>query len=91
MKVTVDGQVYDYDPTRLMLTEAIEVQEKTGLNLKRWQAGLEQMDAFAVKALVYLLKKRAGETPDWATLDFDLAGLEIEDDSPPDPSDAEAA
>jgi hypothetical protein len=91
VKVTVDGQVYEYDPSRLMLTEAIEVQEKTGLNLKRWQAGLEEMDAFAVKALVYLLKKRAGETPDWATLDFDLASLDIDDEPPPDPPNAEAA
>lgn len=91
MKVTVDGTVYEYDPTRLMLTEAIEVQEKTGLNLKRWQLGLEEMDAFAIKALVYLLKKRAGESPDWQRLDFDIAGLDIEDDEIPDPPPAEAA
>jgi hypothetical protein len=84
--------VYEYDSTRLMLTEAIEIQEKTGLNLKRWQAALQELDAYAVKALVYLLKKRAGESPDWAAMEFDLAGLEIDDDDEtPDPSEAEPA
>jgi hypothetical protein len=90
VKVTIDGQVYDYQADRLMLTEAMEIQEKTGLNLRRWQQGLSEMDAYAVKALAYLLKKRAGETPDWDTLDFDLAGLDI-DDEDPDPPQAEAA
>lgn len=80
MKVVVDGQDYEYDSSRLMLSEAFEIQNRTGLNLTRWQTGLKEMDAFSIKALVYLLKKRAGESPDWDSLDFDIGGLEITDD-----------
>lgn len=80
MKVVVDGVTYEYDPNRLLLSEAMDTQIKTGLKLQAWQRGLEEMDAFAVKALVYLLKRRAKEDPDWDALDFDLASLEIHDD-----------
>lgn len=91
MKIKVDGQDYEYDENRLMLTEAMEIQEKTGLNLKRWQAGLSEMDAYAVKALLYLLKKRAGESPDWQTLDCNIAAIDFGDDEEPaSPTPAES-
>jgi hypothetical protein len=82
MKVTVDGSTYDYDANRLMVSEAMEIQEKTGLNLRRWNEGLQEMDARAVKGLIYLLKRRAGETVDWASLDFDIGTLDMSDDEP---------
>lgn len=91
MKVTVDGQVYDYDANRLMVREAMEIQERTGLNLSRWQAGLQESDPKAVLALVYLLKQRAGEKPEWDALDFDLATLEIADDEADEPGPKEDA
>lgn len=82
MKVRVDGQDYDYDAGKLLLSEAMLIQNKTGLKLQAWQAGLQEMDAYAVKALVFLLKLRAKESPDWDSLDFDLGALEFVDDEP---------
>lgn len=79
-KVTVDGQVYEYDAGKLMISEAMEVWEKTRLTLRQWNGALEEMDPRAVKALIYLLKQRAGERPDWNTLEFDLGGLDISSD-----------
>lgn len=77
MKVSIDGQVYEYDSTRLLYSEARFVQEKTGLRVQQWQEGLGEMDALAVGALVYILKQRAGENPDWDALDFNMASLEF--------------
>lgn len=92
MKVSIDGQVYEYDATRLLFSEVAFVQKKTGMKLQEWQAGLGEMDAFAVAGLVYILKKRAGEQPDWDTLDFDMASLDfIDDEAPQEPAPKEGA
>ena len=77
MKINVDGQVYDYDERRLLNSELAFIQKKTGLKFEQWQQGLTELDAFATRALVYVLKKRAGEEPDWDALDFNM--LEIFD------------
>lgn len=91
MKVIVDGTKYDYDATRLLISEAMEVKQRTGMNMQAWQQGLADIDPYAVKALVFLLKKRAGERPDWDTLDFDLGGLEMVEDEVPDGPKEDAA
>lgn len=82
MKVKVEGVTYDYDASRLLISEAMEVKQRVGMNLTTWQQGLADLDPAAVKMLVFLLKRRAGEQPDWETLDFDLGGMEMLDDEP---------
>lgn len=84
MIIKVAGVAYDYDAGKLMISEAMEIKQRTGMNLQAWQQGLEDMDPFAVKALVYLLKQRAGEGPSWDTLDFDLGELEQIPDAAPE-------
>lgn len=84
MIIKVGGVSYDYDAGKLMISEAMEIKQRTGLNLQGWQQGLEDMDPFAVKALVYLLKQRAGESPIWDSLDFDLGELEQIPDAEPE-------
>lgn len=91
MKVTVDGQVYDYDDDKLMFSEAADILQRTGMSMRQWQQGLNELNPFAVKALVFLLKKRAGENPDWDTLDFDLGSLDFEDAAEADPTPAETS
>lgn len=91
MKVTVDGQVYDYDANRLMVREAMELQQRTGMNLSRWQVGLQEGDPQAILGLVYLVKQRAGEKPVWDEVDFDLGAVEIEDDEADEPGPKGAA
>jgi hypothetical protein len=80
MKITVEGTVYEHDVDNLLLSEALDIQEKLGgMTLVRWQYGLDGRGAIETKALVYLLKKRAGEKVDWDTLEFNLATVEYED------------
>lgn len=89
MKITVDGKTYDHDARKFPVSEAIILSQLTGMTLAKWQAALAESDPVAVKGLVYLIKLRAGEKPDWISLDFDIAGMEVEDD--PVPTDADAA
>lgn len=91
MKIKVDGREYEYDPNRLLFSEAAFVQKKTGMKIQEWQQGLADMDAFALAGVVYIVRKRAGETPDWDTLDFDIASLEfVDDDEAEQPAPKEA-
>ena len=93
MKVIIDGKTYEFEQEKLLYSEIAFIQKKTGLKLQQWQDGLGEMDAFALGGLVYILRKRAGEQPDWDTLDFDVASLEIvgEDDEVQEPAPKEDA
>lgn len=99
MKVKLEGKVYEFDTAHMQLVEAMEIQEKTvgspgyphGMTLRAWQAALNDWNAHAMKALVYMLRKRAGERPDWDTLDFDLAAIEMVEADTADPPEPEAA
>lgn len=84
MKITVEGKTYEHDPNRLLNSEAITVKRLTSMTIPEWQTGLDGDDPEAVKALVFLLKRRAGEDPDWNTLDFDHAQLTFDGDDRPD-------
>lgn len=75
MKITLAGVTYDHDPNKLLNSDAIKVKRLTGMTVATWQQGLLTDDPEAVKALVWLLKVRAGEDPDWDELDFDHAEL----------------
>jgi hypothetical protein len=91
LKIKVDGKEYGYDPTKLLFSEAAFVQKRTGLKVQEWQAGLAEMDAYALAGLVYILRKRAGEAPDWDDFDFDIASLEfVDDDEADEPAPKEA-
>lgn len=85
MKVQADGKTYDYQPDRLMYSEAKLIQKHTGMKLDAWQAGLRQMDPDAIAALLFTLRRRAGEALEWDAFDFDLGTFGIEDDEEPDP------
>lgn len=92
MKVIIDGKRYDWEGERLLFSEAAFIQKKTGFKPQEWQKALGEFDSFAVAGLVYIIKKRAGEQPDWDTLDFDINSLqyEVEDaDEAEDPAPKE--
>jgi hypothetical protein len=79
-KVTVDGQVYDYDPERMLNTEAIALQKVTGFTISEWLKALQKEDAFALTALVWLLWRRSGREVEFDEVEFDIGQLDIEDD-----------
>lgn len=93
MKIVVEGTPYEYDPNRLSVNEGIEMEKVTGLAWADLQRGLGVMQPVAVKGLVWLLKRRAGESPDWSTLDFEMGAFDVEDDPAPEvaPGPKEAA
>ena len=79
-KVTIDGQVFDYDPTRMMNTEAIALQKVTGMRLEEWTTNLTEGDAFALTGLVWLLWRRAGREVAFDEVEFDIGSIALEDD-----------
>lgn len=88
MKISVDGKSYDYEPGKLMLSEARQLQRHTGQTLAEWQHGLNVLDADSVAGLVWLLRRRAGEDLSFDELEFDLGTFEAtEDDDAPVPSE----
>jgi hypothetical protein len=85
-KVTVDGQVYDYDPSKLLNTEAIALQKVTGMRVPEWSKALTEGDAYALTGLVWLLWRRNGREVSFDEVEFDIGGLELDDDEEPEPA-----
>lgn len=83
MKISVDGKTYNYDPGKLMLSEARQLQAATGQTLVQWQRGLNDLDADSVAGLVWLLRKREGEPElQFGEVEFDLGSFEASEDDP---------
>lgn len=82
-KVTIDGQVYDYDPSRMLNTEAIALQKVTGMRMQEWTTALTQGDAFALTGLVWLLWRRSGREVSFDEVEFDIGSISLEDDQEP--------
>lgn len=89
MKVTIDGQVFDYDPNRMLNTEAIALQKVTGMRMQEWSTLLTEGDAYAVTGLVWLLWRRAGREVAFDEVEFDIGSIELEDDAPATEAEAD--
>lgn len=81
-KVTIDGQVYNYDPNRMLNTEAIALQKVTGLRMNEWGDALKEGDAFALTGLVWLLWRRDGREVPFDMVEFDIGSISLEEDEP---------
>jgi hypothetical protein len=81
-KVTIDGQAYDYDPNRMLNTEAIALQKVTGMKMQEWTTALTEGDAFALTGLVWLLWRRGGREVKFDEVEFDIGSITLEDDEP---------
>jgi len=82
-KVTVDGQVFDYDPSKMLNTEAIALQKVTGMRIADWTKALTEGDAYALTGLVWLLWRRNGREVAFDDVEFDIGSLDLQDDEPP--------
>lgn len=86
MKFIIEGETYDYDPDRLLNTEAIALQKATGMTVKQFGAALAETDPVALTGLVWLAMRRAGKEVPFDELEFDLGSIAVEDDTPaPEP------
>lgn len=91
MKIVVDGTTFDHDPGLFMAREARLVQRATGMTPDAFNKGLEKDDPEAVTALVWILRRRAGEADlEFDDVDFNLAGIQFLADEP-DPTQADPA
>ncbi|MEU2340067.1 hypothetical protein ABZ608_42180 [Streptomyces sp. NPDC013172] len=78
-KLTVAGDVYEFDGDRMLLAEAREIKKFTGMTIPKWSMGIDEMDPDAIQSLIYLAKKRAGESLRYSDLDsLDFADIELE-------------
>lgn len=93
IKLTVEGTSYEWDSERLLVAEARELKLHTGFTPPRWLAALDEQDPDALAALIYMAKKRAGETLRFSDLDgLDYADFEMEAVEPePEGQDGEQA
>jgi hypothetical protein len=82
--VTVDGETYQYDPAKMLNTEAMALQKVTGMKVPEWTDALKSGDAFALTGLVWLLWRRAGKHVKFDEVEFDIGGLDLQDDEEPD-------
>lgn len=80
MKISIDGDEFEYDTGKLLNTEAIALQKATGMRPPEFGKALEAGDAIAITGLVWLLWMRNGKRVKFDTVEFDLASIEIEDD-----------
>ena len=79
IKLTVEGVVYEYDGDRLLLAEARELKLYTGFTPGKWGVAIDEGDPDALAFLIYLSKKRAGETLRYSDLDLvNYADIEME-------------
>jgi hypothetical protein len=91
MKVTIDGRAFDYNPNRMLNTEAIALQKVTGMRMQEWTAALTEGDAFALTGLVWLLYRREGNEVRFDEVEFDIGSIEIHDDEAPAEADPTGA
>jgi hypothetical protein len=88
VKLNINGTVYDYDPARISVRDAMMLKTATGLNMKPFSTALTELDPDALIALAWLVQTKAGvqgadgEPLKLADVDFDM--IEFLEDGQPD-------
>lgn len=83
MQIKINGKLYDHDAERLLVSEALAIEELTGYTVRDWNARLAEEHPLAMKGLAWILMRRAGEDIAFADVDFDLGEWEVIDNIPP--------
>lgn len=78
MKVTVDGSTYEFEAGKFYFKELRAIQKVTGLTMNEFFQGLDKGNVEALGALIWIMKKRAGEDVKYADLDFDMGSMEFD-------------
>src|SRR6266498_3516178 len=78
LRLTVEGQTYQFDDGRMLNTEAIALKKAAKLGAQELWQGVTAFDAEALTALVWLARRRAGETDlRYSAVEFDLGTLDM--------------
>lgn len=75
MKVTIDGNVYEYDRDAMTLEEAFELKDQTGWGLRDFALALNDREPAAIAMIAYLIRKRSGERVDWRKSVVDISSF----------------
>lgn len=79
-----------FDERKFTVSDAILVKNTTGgqsgFTIKAFFQGVNDMDPFALQALVWFLRFKKGEQVHISTIDFNIADLDLEEE--PDPTQA---
>ena len=62
MKLTIDGEVFEFDASRMTNVEGMAIEKATGLLYAEWAEALSKGSMMAQTALVWVIKKRQEPT-----------------------------
>jgi hypothetical protein len=82
-----DAQAWDFDPMRMLTTEAEAIETVTGLTYIQFGEALENGSMKAFRALVWIMRKRHEDpTLKYRDVDFPIGALtfEADDEEPAD-------
>ena len=60
VKVTINGEVFGWDPTRKPMSEALAIEHALKCNYAQWEADLEAGSARALAGFIWLVWRRDG-------------------------------
>ncbi|GAA1701643.1 hypothetical protein [Fodinicola feengrottensis] len=69
-KVDWEGKTYDFDPEDIDVKQGIAIQYGTGMTLKAFNDGIQEVDVHAWQALMWLMKNQNGEQCNIQDLNF---------------------
>jgi hypothetical protein len=84
-KVTINGEVFEFDPVRKPLAEALAVEKALGIPYAKYEEGLRDGSARSAAAFIWLVWRRNGKDVPLADIlagavDVDLETLDMQDD-----------
>lgn len=102
----VEPVTWDFQPDKLLMSEAAAIEKVTGLGFTDWLGSLGTLSGDSMRALVWVLSKRTDPTLRFSAVDFPVGALAMEadedelaeqleqdgpgNDSPPTPGSAPA-
>ena len=103
-KVTINGEVFDFDTTRRPMSEALAIENGLHCTYAQWETDIQAGSARAMCGFIWLVWRRDGRDVKLADIlagdvEIDMTDLNIEADEgeadptnpPPEPSDTTAS
>lgn len=72
-----EDESHIFDQARIMLTEVTEIEKISGLSYMEWKIELNRFSMGAVAPLLHILRKRAGIASDFATMQLNVAEIDV--------------
>ena len=92
-KVTIGGEVFEFDRTRKPMAEMMALEKALGVPYGQWEQDLQAGSARALAGFIWLVWRRDGrdvkfEDIESGDVEIDLAGFDVEEDpEPEEPAD----